>query len=84
MNSPQDLHGYKKAVEEARRHGIADEICIRNINIYAEYLALRAEFIKYEDAIEQLSQKYFLSGSRIEKIIREVRQSGKRYKATGT
>jgi hypothetical protein len=81
MNARQDLNSFNKAVEDARKHGIANEISIRNMNIYGEYLELRAEFKSYMDSIYKLADKYCLGYKAIEKIILRVRQSVRNKKA---
>lgn len=58
-----------RIIEQARKLEIADEIKIRNLQIYDEYVKLRDKFMSYEKAMDTLAYKYFLSPSSIEKIV---------------
>lgn len=59
-----------RIINEARGLGIADETKIRNMEICAEYGELRVcGKCKYEETINRLSEKWFLSFGSIEKII---------------
>lgn len=59
----------EKIIAESRKLGIADERKIRNMQILEEFKELRKKFITYENAIELLAYKHFLSISSVQKIV---------------
>ena len=56
-------------IKKAREFKIADERKIRNIFIIREYVSLRKQNIGYEDAVNQLAIKYYISPKHVETII---------------
>ena len=56
-------------IEQARKLKIVNETKIRNLKIKEEFDELRSAFIKYEDAINILANKYYRSPCTIEQII---------------
>lgn len=59
----------EKVIEESRKLGIADERKIRNMEILEEFIELRNQFTNYEEAIDILAYKFYLSQSSIQKIV---------------
>lgn len=60
-----------KIIKDAESIGVLNKTAARNIAIRERYKKMRAEFVKYDDAIIQLSKDYFLSISSIKSIILE-------------
>jgi hypothetical protein len=59
----------KKIISDAEKIGIANPTKVRNIEIRREFREMRDNFVKYDDALYKLAQKYFLSISSIQQII---------------
>lgn len=58
-----------KIISDAEKIGIANPTKVRNIEIRREFREMRDTFVKYDDALYKLAQKYFLSISSIQQII---------------
>lgn len=59
----------KKIISDAEKIGIVNPTKVRNIEIRREFREMRDAFVKYDDALYNLAQKYFLSISSIQQII---------------
>ena len=59
----------KKIISDAEKIGIVNQTKVRNIEIRREFREMRDNSIKYDDALYNLAQKYYLSISSIQQII---------------
>lgn len=66
----------EKVIRSARELGIVNEVAVRNLHIWHKYKKLRSGFVKYEDAVRQLAEEYFLSFISIERIVCKQKKNG--------
>jgi hypothetical protein len=75
MGKQQYIHiddGFYEFVNKAEQLGIVNDVKVRNVIIRHEYVQLRLQSLKYDEAIYQLTEKFFLSYKSIVRIIEGI------------
>lgn len=69
---PETEDEFEQAVVLAKRFNILHENKLRDANIRREYVKLRREFVTFEQAVWQLSEKHCLAFRTIEGIVQKI------------